>query len=146
MLIPIVLFLARLFNLHVDFFIKSREPEPGADAKGGAKGKPAAAAKPTSPKPGGKDDKGGNKPGLALDGVFVLSPPSLDLKVDETQEVTVYAFPTAVSAPLLPHVLGCGAETRTRLVYVCRCRYLQTGHGTEKHCKPPFRAPAGGAV
>jgi hypothetical protein len=42
---------------------------------------------------GAKDkDKGASGP----DGVFTLSHPSFELKVDETQELTLYAFPTAV--------------------------------------------------
>jgi hypothetical protein len=121
------LFGSRLFDLHVDFFIKSREPEPGADGKGGAKGagKAAPAAKPTSPKPGSKDDKGGKKPGLALDGVFVLSPVSLDLKIDETQEVTVYAFPTEVSIPLTLSAEICIGDWKPKM---CSCNMACNSH------------------
>lgn len=31
---------------------------------------------------------------MKLDGVFVLGPTSMDLKIDETMELTVYGFPT----------------------------------------------------
>ncbi|KAF5830389.1 hypothetical protein DUNSADRAFT_14652 [Dunaliella salina] len=40
-----------------------------------------------------KDKKGG---GLILDSVFTMHTQSMDLKVDETQELTVFAFPTEV--------------------------------------------------
>lgn len=75
-----------LFDLHVDFVLKSKD-QP-ADAKGAKK--PAA-------KPAAKGGKG-QAAGLQLDDVFVLSPASLDLKVDETQELTVYGFPVEVGA------------------------------------------------
>ncbi len=78
-----------LFDLHVDFSLKSKAPpEAGsaAAAKGGKSTPPAGAKKPAA----------GSVPasGVILDGVFQIHPPFLDLKVDETQELTLYAFPT----------------------------------------------------
>eukprot|EP00983_Pelagomonas_calceolata_P106093 1159198-Pelagomonas_calceolata.AAC.7 len=45
-----------------------------------------------------KDKKGG---GLLLDSVFTMHTQSMDLKVDETQELTVFAFPTEVGVWVL---------------------------------------------
>lgn len=78
--------------------MQSRDPLAAGDAKGGK-----AAAK--SPADKGKD-KGGKGGAIAspggLDGVFTLSASAFDLKVDETQELTIYAFPTEVSRSVFP--------------------------------------------
>ena len=67
--------------------------------------------------PQAKDKKGGGGGGgLTLDGVFVLSPGSLDLKVDETQELTVYGFP--VENGPVEDVIICRYTPRT----ACYCR------------------------
>lgn len=74
-----------LFDLHVDFVLKTKSEPVDPKAK-----KPAAKAGADKGKGAGK----GAPAGAQLDGVFVLSPASMDLKIDETQELTVYAFPT----------------------------------------------------
>ncbi len=43
--------------------------------------------------------------GVKLDGVFVLSHDRLELGVDETQEITLYAFPLQVRHPTLAQTL-----------------------------------------
>ena len=51
------------------------------------------------PSKGGGDGKSTGKKGaggLLLDSVFTMHVQSMDLKVDETQELTVFAFPTEV--------------------------------------------------
>lgn len=51
--------------------------------------------KPSTPQ---KGKKPGAEAGTTLDGVFVMNPQSMDLKIDETQELFIYAFPTEVIA------------------------------------------------
>ncbi|KAJ9512718.1 hypothetical protein QJQ45_019009 [Haematococcus lacustris] len=75
-----------LFDLTAEFQLQSQiaAREAAEDSKG-KKG-----AKPTSAKP---DAKGKGKAGPEQESVFMVAPLSLALKVDETQDVTVYAFP-----------------------------------------------------
>ncbi len=66
---------------------KGKKPDPKKpDAK--------AAAKPGDKK-GGKTAAEAAPVGLQLDSVFVLQPSSLDLRIDETAELTVFGFPVA---------------------------------------------------
>ena len=67
-----------LFDLKVDFSL--RGPKKPTSEEAGEDGKTAEAAEP---EPAGEP-------------VFGFDPPSMELKVDETQDLTVYAFPPAV--------------------------------------------------
>lgn len=65
-------------------------PPPLQEAPAQSDGKPKKAA----PAAKGKGDKGAAA-GASLDSTFVFHPTSMDLKMDETQDLTVWAFPTA---------------------------------------------------
>ncbi|KAG2489301.1 hypothetical protein HYH03_012133 [Edaphochlamys debaryana] len=105
-----------LFDNHVEFSLKSVEQkraEEEAAAAAGKGGKPGAKKpEPKKPDPKKADPKAKGKggpetppPGLTLDNVFTLHPTSLDLKVDETQELCVYGFP--VTDGLVEDVIVC---------------------------------------
>lgn len=79
-------------NLNVSIRAHAGKAAKKGASKGGAGG-------------GGSSEKKDKKGGLVLDGVFVTHTPSMDLKPEETQELTVYAFPTEVSFVRVPRSL-----------------------------------------
>jgi len=75
-------------RIHVRARWRARAGVLASAGKGGKKGGGA--------KGGGGDKKDKKSGGLVLDSVFTMHTQSMDLKVDETQELTVYAFPNEV--------------------------------------------------
>ncbi|KXZ49496.1 hypothetical protein GPECTOR_21g722 [Gonium pectorale] len=92
-----------MFDNHVEFSLKSMDikkaEEAAAAAAAAAPGSGRKKVEPKKPEPKKDPKKDKSKagdtphPSLVLDNVFVFHPTSLDLKVDETQELCVYAFP-----------------------------------------------------
>lgn len=73
-----------LFDLHADFWLKSEgDPTTAATASDGKARAPSGTAGRPSVKAGG----------AAQPAPFILSPAAMDLRIDETQELCVYAFP-----------------------------------------------------
>eukprot|EP00798_Chlamydomonas_sp_ICE-L_P006741 gene6741-3411_t len=80
-----------LFDNTVEFTLKRKAVE---NIEPGSQGvTPSKASKKPDAK-GAKGGKGVAPGGTGLDDVFVLDPPTVDIKIDETIDLTVYAFPT----------------------------------------------------
>jgi hypothetical protein len=64
------------FDLHVEFKLKSSMPPEEGEGGGGK-----------------KDAKKASKDTIDNTSIFLLDPPEMDIPVDETQELFIYAFP-----------------------------------------------------
>lgn len=92
------------FDLHVDFQLVKGEDAPSPAPSGKSAAPPAPAKKGGKPEPPKKG--GAAKPAAGGGAPFILSPPSLDLKIDESADLCIYSYPAMVSALMFLEIHG----------------------------------------